>query len=228
MRSTALPALVLVGAAAFGVSQVNAQSAPAAPPFEAGKHYTVLSPAQPTSTDAGKVEVAEVFMFGCGGCFNFEPHIQRWLGKKADYVNFVRIPAPWNAAAVVHARAYYTAEALGKVEEIDGDFFNEIHTNRNMLETEAKLAALFAKHGVDEATFKNTFNSFAVNAKSETRRGSRETLPRGEHAHRHRQRQIPHPRNAGGKLRGVVRDHRRLGGTRARRSRRRQRGTVSA
>ena len=165
MRSTALPALVLVGAAAFGVSQLHAQSAPAAPPFEAGKHYTVLSPAQPTSTDAGKVEVAEVFMFGCGGCFNFEPHIQRWLGKKADYVNFVRIPAPWNAAAVVHARAYYTAEALGKVEEIDGDFFNEIHTNRNMLETEAKLAALFAKHGVDEATFKNTFNSFAVNAK---------------------------------------------------------------
>ena len=165
MRSTALPALVLVGAAAFAVSQLNAQSAPAAPPFEAGKHYTVLSPAQPTSTDAGKVEVAEVFMFGCGGCFNFEPHIQRWLGKKADYVNFVRIPAPWNAAAVLHARAYYTAEALGKVEEIDGDFFNEIHTNRNMLETEAKLAALFAKHGVDEATFKNTFNSFAVNAK---------------------------------------------------------------
>ena len=45
-------------------------------------------------------------MFGCAGCFGFEPHIQRWLGRKADYVNFVRIPAPWNAAAVVHARAY--------------------------------------------------------------------------------------------------------------------------
>jgi thiol:disulfide interchange protein DsbA len=77
----------------------------------------------------------------------------------------VRVPAPWNPAATLHARAYYAAEALGKTEEIDGDFFAEIHTNRNMLDTEAKLAALFAKHGVDEATFKSTFNSFAVNAK---------------------------------------------------------------
>lgn len=163
MRSTAVT-LVLAGMAAFTVAEAQ-QRAPATPPFEAGKHYTVLSPAQPTSTDSGKVEVAEIFMFGCPGCNSMEPHIQTWLGRKADYVNFVRIPAPWNAAAIIHARAYYTAEALGKAEEIDGDFFNEIHVNRNLLETEAKLAAFFAKYGVDEAAFKSTFNSFAVNAK---------------------------------------------------------------
>ncbi len=46
-----------------------------------------------------------------------------------------------------------------------GHFFDEFHRNRNLLDTEAKLAAFFAKHGVDEATFKSTFNSFAVNAK---------------------------------------------------------------
>jgi thiol:disulfide interchange protein DsbA len=124
-----------------------------------------LSPAQPTSTDNGKIEVAEVFMFGCPGCFGFEPHVLRWLGNKADYVNFVRIPAPWNPAAVLHARAYYTAEALGKAAEIEGPFFNEIHVNRNFLDSEAKLAAFFRQHGVDEATFTSTFNSFAVNTK---------------------------------------------------------------
>ncbi len=164
MKSTALRALVVV-AAGFGASQAFGQQAAATGPFEAGKHYTALSPAQPTSTDAGKVEVTEIFMFGCPGCFSFEPHIQRWLGDKPDYVNFVRIPAPWNPAATLHARAYYAAEALGKTEEIDGPFFNEIHVNRNMLDSEAKIAALFAKHGVDEATFKSTFNSFAVNTK---------------------------------------------------------------
>jgi protein dithiol oxidoreductase (disulfide-forming) len=164
VRSTTLRALALVGAAAFGAAEVSAQQG-ATPPFEAGKHYTVISPAQPTSTDAGKVEVAEVFMFSCPGCFGFEPHIQRWLGRKADYINFVRIPAPWQPPAPIHARAYYTAEALGKADEIEGAFFNEIHVNRNLLETEAKLADFFAKHGVDEATFKSTFNSFAVNAK---------------------------------------------------------------
>jgi protein dithiol oxidoreductase (disulfide-forming) len=166
VRSTALRALAVVAVTTCGTWQVNAQTAAAAtPPFTAGTHYTVLSPAQPTSTDAGKVEVAEVFMFGCPGCFGFEPHIQRWLARKADYINFVRIPAPWNPAAILHARAYYAAEALGKSEEIDGPFFTEFHTNRNYLDTEAKLADFFEQHGVDEATFKSTFNSFAVNAK---------------------------------------------------------------
>ncbi len=166
MRSTALALVVVASVASLsaGLAQGQARAA-ATPPFEAGKHYTVLSPAQPTSTDAGKVEVAEVFMFSCPGCFGFEPHIQRWLSSKADYINFVRIPAPWNPPAPLHARAFYTAEALGKTDEIDGDFFTEIHVNRNLLETEAKLADFFAKHGVDEATFKSTFNSFAVNAK---------------------------------------------------------------
>jgi len=66
---------------------------------------------------------------------------------------------------ILHARAFYTAEALGKSDEIDGPFFTEFHINRNALDTEAKLADFFAKHGVDAATFKSAFNSFAVNAK---------------------------------------------------------------
>jgi thiol:disulfide interchange protein DsbA len=166
VRSIALRTLALAGAAALGAAGVTAQPA-AAPPFEAGKHYTVMSPAQPTSTGAGKVEVAEVFMFGCPACFSFEPWVQAWREQAPDYINFVRIPAQWenHPESPIHARAYYTAEALGKLDEIAGPFFEEFHMNRNMLDTEAKLAAFFAQHGVDEATFRSTFNSFAVNAK---------------------------------------------------------------
>lgn len=162
MRTTLSHALAFLGLTAFAWA-IGAQ-APVAP-FQAGQHYTVLSPVQPTSTDTGKVEVAEVFQFGCGGCYSFEPHIQSWLARKADYVNFVRIPALWNPVGILHARAYYAAEALGKTDEIDGPFFAEFHTKRNYLDTEAKLADFFAEHGVDAATFKSTFNSFAVNAK---------------------------------------------------------------
>jgi thiol:disulfide interchange protein DsbA len=160
-----LRAALLVSVAALG-AHANAQQ-PAAPPFEAGKHYTVLTPAQPTSTDPGKVEVAEVFMFGCPACAGFEPRLQAWLERKPDYVNFVRVPAQWenHPESPIHARAYYTAEALGKLAEIEGPFFNEFHKNGNRLDTEEKLAAFFARHGVDAATFKSTFNSFAVDAK---------------------------------------------------------------
>jgi thiol:disulfide interchange protein DsbA len=161
-----LRAVLLAGAAAFGAATVAAQQV-AAPPFEAGKHYVVLTPPQPTSTGAGKVEVTEIFMFGCPGCFAFEPYIQAWLEQKPDYINFVRVPAQWSShpESMIHARAYYTAEALGKLGEIEEDFFNEVHKNGNLLDTEPKLIAFFTAHGVDEAAFKSTFNSFAVNAK---------------------------------------------------------------
>jgi thiol:disulfide interchange protein DsbA len=160
-------ALLAVSLSAIGSAAAQAPSQPAAAtgPFEAGKHYTVLSPAQPTSSDRGKIEVAEIFMFGCPGCYGFEPHLQAWIKKLPDYVSFVRIPAPWNAMADLHARAYYTAQALGKSAEIEAPFFTEFHVNRNYLETEPKLAAFFKKFGVDDATFASTFKSFAVDAK---------------------------------------------------------------
>ncbi|HVS24540.1 MAG TPA: thiol:disulfide interchange protein DsbA/DsbL [Gammaproteobacteria bacterium] len=135
--------------------------------FAAGKDYELLTPAQPTVGDAGggKVEVAEVFMFGCPHCAAFEPRLKDWLEKAPGYVSFVRIPAVWNAIAELHARAYYTAEALGKTAEIDGPFFAEIHVKHNMLDSEDKLAAFFAQFGVDDKKFRNTFESFAIDAK---------------------------------------------------------------
>jgi protein dithiol oxidoreductase (disulfide-forming) len=143
---------------------VSAQ-APAPAKFEAGKHYQVISPAQPTSSETGKIEVAEVFMFGCPGCYGFEPHLQAWVKKLPADVSFVRIPAPWNAMADVHARAYYTAVALGKADEIEGPLFNEFHVKKNYLDSKEKLAGFFKQYGVDADTFNNTFSSFAVDAK---------------------------------------------------------------
>jgi len=164
-------ALSCVGLPAAAQSSAKAATAPAssAPPsskFVAGSQYQVLDPAQPkVSENHGKVEVAEIFMFGCPHCAAFEPLLQNWLKTAPSYVSFVRVPAPWNAVAELHARAYYTAEALGKTAEIDGPFFNEIHVKHNMLETEGKLAAFFAQFGVDQKTFHDKFTSFEIDAK---------------------------------------------------------------
>jgi protein dithiol oxidoreductase (disulfide-forming) len=165
--------LTMLAVSLTALGTVSAQApapAPATPaagtgPFEAGKHYQVLAPAQPTSSATGKIEVAEIFMFGCPGCFGFEPHLQSWVKKLPDDVSFIRIPAPWNATADLHARAYYTAQALGKTQEIEGPLFNEFHVNRNYLDNKDKLAAFFKQFGVDNTTFRNTFESFAVDAK---------------------------------------------------------------
>jgi thiol:disulfide interchange protein DsbA len=163
--------MLAIGLAAFGPAAAQAPAtAPATPAgaskFVAGTHYQVITPAQPTSSDAGKIEVAEVFMFGCPGCFAFEPHLQAWLKTLPDYVSFVRIPAPWNPTANLHARAYYTAAELGKTRDIEGPLFDEFHVKHNPLDSEDKLAAFFKQFGVEEATFRKTFESFAVGAKS--------------------------------------------------------------
>ena len=140
--------------------------------FQADRDYQVLAPAQPTVGDPvrGKVEVAEVFMYSCPHCAAFEPLLQAWLKKAPGYVSFVRVPAIWGAVPELHARAYYTAEALGKTAEIDGPFFDEIHAKHNLLgpggdEIVDGLAALFARFGVDDKTFRNTFYSFAIDGK---------------------------------------------------------------
>jgi protein dithiol oxidoreductase (disulfide-forming) len=130
-----------------------------------GADYRPITPPQPTSSEAGRVEVAEVFMYSCPGCFAFEPQLEQWKARKPDYVNFIRIPASWNALAKLHAQAYYTAEVLGKLDDMHSAFFTEIHVNRNLLDSERALAAFFAKHGVDQDTFQKTFNSFAVHTR---------------------------------------------------------------
>ena len=166
--SLALAAWVGPAAAQPGaVAAAGSSAAAGVAKFAAGKDYELLTPAQPTVGDAagGKVEVAEVFMFGCPHCAAFEPRLKDWLKTAPGYVSFVRIPAVWNAIAELHARAYYTAEALGKTAEIDGPFFDEIHGKHDMLDSEDKLAAFFARFGVDDKTFRNTFESFAIDAK---------------------------------------------------------------
>ncbi len=139
--------------------------APTTGRFEMGTHYMRLSPTQPTSSNPDQVEVAEIFWYGCPHCFNFDPYLERWQTTKPDYVSFVRVPAVWNSVLQLHARAFYTAEALGKGAEMHSAFFSEIHERSNMLDSEAKLQEFFGRFGVDAAAFKTAFDSFAVQAK---------------------------------------------------------------
>ena len=143
----------------------TAPDAPTTGRFELGAHYLRLSPTQPTSSNPDQVEVAEVFWYGCPHCKAFDPMLEQWRQTKPDYVNFVRVPAVWNPELQIHARAFYTAEQLGKGEEMHAAFFSEIHDRGNRLDSEAKLQEFFGRFGVDGPAFKAGFDSFAVSAK---------------------------------------------------------------
>jgi thiol:disulfide interchange protein DsbA len=141
---------------------------PPAPPsqFKEGVHYKKLVPAQPTGVSPGKVEVVEVFWYGCPHCFALDPALETWRKQeKPSYVEFVRIPAIWNDTLRMHARVFYTAEALGKLEELHTAIFQEINVNHDMLNSAEKIAAFFTSHGVSAQDFQKAFSSFAVESK---------------------------------------------------------------
>lgn len=136
--------------------------------IDEGIEYQLITPAQPTITK-DKIEVVEMFWFGCPHCYHFEPDLNDWLAKKPDNVVFVRIPAVFSAPWALHARAYYTAQTLGLYDndshKFHDAFFDEFHNKKNQLMTKQALQAFFARFGVSADDFNNTFNSFAVNIK---------------------------------------------------------------
>lgn len=136
--------------------------------IEEGFQYKFVSPALPTITK-NKVEVVELFWFGCPHCYYLEPDLNNWLAKKPDNVVFVRVPAVFSSAWALHARAYYTAKTLGLYDngkhEFHTAFFEEIHKRKKRLATKKSLQAFFGRFGVSAEDFNNTFESFAVNTK---------------------------------------------------------------
>ncbi len=133
--------------------------------FTVGIDYDRVVPPLP-SAGGDKVEVMELFWYGCGHCFQFEPYVQGWLKEKPDYVEFVRVPAVFNNPAwELHARAFYTAELLDVLDTLHPALFHAIHEAKQRLRTRDELKAFFAQHGVSAEAFDNTFDSFAVEAK---------------------------------------------------------------
>jgi thiol:disulfide interchange protein DsbA len=139
---------------------------PTSSAFKEGTHYVKVVPAQPTTVSPGNVEVLEVFWYGCGHCFVLDPPLESWRKQgKPGYVEFARVPAMWNETTRMHARLFYTAEVLGKLEVLHTPAFREIHNKGNTLNTIEKITAFFRENGVSPDEFQKAFSSFAVESK---------------------------------------------------------------
>lgn len=129
--------------------------------YQAGKHYQVLAiPVHTNNPD--KIEVNEVFWYGCSHCYEFEHTVGPWAKALPDDVDFQRTPAIWRANMDSHARAYYAARQLNVLEAMHPIIFKAMHVDKNPLADEDQLARLFAANGVDEAAFRKAYNSFSV------------------------------------------------------------------
>ncbi|HEY1725385.1 MAG TPA: thiol:disulfide interchange protein DsbA/DsbL [Steroidobacteraceae bacterium] len=135
----------------------------------AGTNYKVLSPAQPTDAPPGKIEVIEMFWYGCPHCDDLDPYLESWKQNKAAYIQFVRVPVTWGEVHRAHARLFYTLQALGKLDQLHTKVFDEIIKQQDPLYLPADPKGTFGAqmrfakaNGISESDFTTAYNSFAV------------------------------------------------------------------
>jgi len=154
----------LLAAVASTVTAANAAVPLSGPSlWQEGVNYTRLVPAQPTDAPAGQVEVLEFFWYGCPHCYALEPTLEAWAKNKPVYVTLTRVPVLWNAGDRALGRLFYTVQSLGKIEELHGAIFKEIHVNNdpligsdpeNAAEAEHMQIVFARKFGISEQDFR--------------------------------------------------------------------------
>ena len=126
--------------------------------------YQTVVPPQPTAT-GDKIEVLEIFWYGCPHCYHFESYIHRWLKTKPADVEFRRMPAVLNRTWLPHAKAYYAAIKLDVLDRIHTPLFNAIHRDGKRIFTEEELKDFFVSQGIDGDAFTKAYESTEVQTK---------------------------------------------------------------
>lgn len=145
-----------------------------------GKHYIRLPVPQTAETRPGKIEVAEVFSYGCIHCFRAQADVAKLKAAlPADaYLTYVHASFAPAEAWPMYQRAWYTAQTMGIGEANHQKMFSAVWedgevrlldkaTNRvrKPLPTLQQAAQFYARVAkVKEADFMKTANSPAVNA----------------------------------------------------------------
>lgn len=130
--------------------------------FFPGVDYEVLPQPLPTEAPPGKVEVAEVFWYGCPHCYRFEPYIEKWLANAPQAVHFVRVPATLNPGWGIHARLYYALQLMGELDRLHPLIFKAIHEQGRSLRNRRAIERFLEANGVDIQAFRKAFDSLEV------------------------------------------------------------------
>jgi thiol:disulfide interchange protein DsbA len=136
----------------------------AAQQYEEGTHYERISAPDVADSD-GTIEVVEAFSYMCPHCMNFQPHVSEWHDDLPDNVEFQRAPVVFRQSWEPYARAYYTADVLGILDQSHEALFKALHNERRPLRTLDDLAEFHAQFGVDADEFESTAKSFPVESR---------------------------------------------------------------
>lgn len=139
-----------------------------------GVHYQQLA-APLADADAERIEVVELFTYGCPTCYDLLPTLQIWEASyRTSDLTFTRLPVVWSPVMATHARLYLVADTLGLVPAANksswevmptfhNTLFEAVQRNQQPLLNADEAADLFATAGVTRERFDTAWNAEAVN-----------------------------------------------------------------
>ena len=139
-------------------------SALAAEP-QMGSNFDKTAQVIPTD-NKNKIEVMELFWYGCIHCYQMDPILNEWVKKLPKDVYFKRVPAIPRPEWAPMARAFYAMETLGISEKLHTSIFDAVHKDKtlNPADEKAILEWVTLKSGLDRKKVEEAFNSFSMNA----------------------------------------------------------------
>jgi thiol:disulfide interchange protein DsbA len=170
-----------VAAMLLALAQAPVHYAEADQTWVEGRDYVPVVPPQTTNVPVGKVEVMEVFSYGCPVCNGLEPFMNRLRHNLPPNAQMVLLPASWNASEdwPMFQRAFFAAQSLGVAERTHQGIFDAIwktgelgimdpatHHLKNLQPSLQDAARCYARiAGVRPEAFLAAANSFAVDMK---------------------------------------------------------------
>lgn len=141
---------------------------PPGPTPQEGKDYLLID--TPDLPSGDKVQVTEVFGYGCPHCNALQPHLAAWEKKLPSDVQFTYMPAAFGPGPAhcwdEFARGFYAMQAMGiPTEKFHDGVYKAVWAGAGFTGDCSVIPKVFSGFGVDAKTFSATAQSFAITAK---------------------------------------------------------------
>lgn len=152
-------AILMLSLSTAGISTLAMAEAP-----KIGAQFDAV--AQPIATDnAAKIEVMEIFWYGCSHCYSMDAPLTVWVKKLPSDVYFKRVPGLPNPSWAPMAKAFYAMETLGVAEKLHTPLFDAVNKSKTLNPTDEKAAIAWVtqQSGLDKLKVEQAFKSFTIN-----------------------------------------------------------------
>ena len=152
-------AILMLSLSTAGISTLAMAEAP-----KIGAQFDAV--AQPIATDnATKIEVMEIFWYGCIHCYQMDAPLTAWVKKLPSDVYFKRLPGLPNQSWAPMAKAFYAMETLGVAEKLHTPLFDAVNKSKTLNPTDEKAAIAWVtqQSGMDKLKVEQAFKSFTIN-----------------------------------------------------------------